>query len=246
MGEWVELLKGELLKQRRSFIWPIVVLTPFLAGSLSFINLYLRYDYLMGLEVNRELTPWQLLLFQHHFLWIFFLSLVVCILTMQIHYLEYKSNSWKFLLALPLSRTKVYLAKWAVAFSLSLIMLLLNQGILVMTGKLLGFAENTDWHLLSCYTLYQIPAVLSLLSLQSFLCTQLTLSTGALAIGFVGIASSFFFAQSEYLTRLLPYAHLLYTLPHPTLNNAIPLTYGLISGLVFLFLGIWSFQRKDI
>lgn len=72
MGEFKGILTGELLKLKRIFLWPVVWLTPLLAGSLTFIILYVRYDYLKGLEGNQDLSPWQLLLLQHHYLWIFF------------------------------------------------------------------------------------------------------------------------------------------------------------------------------
>ena len=76
MGEYFRLVMAEFLKQKRSFLWPVVLATPLLGAFLSFCNLFLRYDYLMGLEANQGLTPWQVLLFQHHFLWAFLLPLV--------------------------------------------------------------------------------------------------------------------------------------------------------------------------
>ena len=76
MGESFRLLKGEFLKQKKSFIWPVVVLIPLLGAFLSFCNLFFRYDYLMSLEHNQGHNSWQLLLNQHHFIWAFLLSLV--------------------------------------------------------------------------------------------------------------------------------------------------------------------------
>lgn len=38
MQEYCRLLKGEFLKQKRSFTWTVVILTPLLGALLSFIN----------------------------------------------------------------------------------------------------------------------------------------------------------------------------------------------------------------
>ncbi|NLX90832.1 MAG: ABC transporter permease subunit [Firmicutes bacterium] len=246
MGEYFRLLKGEFLKQKKSFIWPVVVLTPLLGAFLSFCNLFFRYDYLMSLEHNQGHNSWQLLLNQHHFIWAFLLSLVATIIASHVHYLEYRSNSWKQALALPVSRANTYLAKWSVVLILNTLMISGNSIYLVAVGKGMGFTELLDVNLFLNYTAYQILAITSLIGIQSWLSTSLNNANVALAIGFVGVASSLFFAQSEQLAKFLPYAHMIYTLPDPTINNAIALYYGLTFGLIFLGFGIMFFKRKEI
>lgn len=246
MGEYYRLLKAEFLKQKRVFIWPLVVLTPLLGTLLSFINLLLRYDYLMSLEANQGLNSWHLLLIQHHFIWAFLLPLVATVIASHVHYLEYKSNGWKQTLALPVSRKKVYLAKWSVVLILNTLMIVFNAIFLIIVGKVLGFPELLNVSLLFTYIAYQILAISSLIGVQCWLSSTLNNPNAALAIGFVGVASSLFFAQSEQLVRFIPYAHTIYTLPEPSINNAIALYYGLSWGLIFLGLGIMNFQRKEI
>jgi len=75
MLEFYQLLNSELLKQKGTFTRSMVLLSPILATGLSFINLLFRYDYLKGLEVNKDLSSWNLLIIQHHFLWILILPL---------------------------------------------------------------------------------------------------------------------------------------------------------------------------
>lgn len=246
MREFYQLLKGELLKQRKSFTWPIVIVTPVLASGLTFINLFIRYDYLMSLEANRSSSSWNVLLLQHHFVWFLLFSLVVTILASMVHYIEYKSNSWKSALALPISKNKLYLAKWSIVYILSIIMILFNGILLVIVGKILGFREAVDLVLILKYTLYQIAAITSLISLQCFISAEMSNTNVSLTIGAVGVASSIFFAQSERLSKLIPYAHIIYALPDPTINNSITLQYGLSFGIVFLIIGIFFFNRKEI
>lgn len=244
--EFYQILKGEFLKQRKSFTWPIALLIPILAGGLSFINLLLRYDYLIGLEANKGLSSWNILLLQHHFLWFFFLSLVVTIFASMVHYIEYRSNGWKSTLALPVSKMKVYFAKWFLAFILSTIMILINGVVLLIAGIALRFPETVDLILILKYTLYQIVSITSLISIQCFISSEINNTNIALTIGFVGVASSLFFAQSEKLSKIIPYAHIMYTLPDSTINNGIPLQYGSIIGILFLLIGFIFFNRKEI
>jgi len=244
--EFYLLLRGELLKVKRTFIFPLVFLTPLLAGGLSLINLYLRYDYLKGLEANADLNSWQILLIQHHFLWFLFLPLVVTVFASTIFYLEYKSNSWKNTLSLPVAKSKVYLAKWLLVYMLSLAMIGINGTVIVLVGKFLSFPETTDWPLIFQYTLNQLMAISSLISFQCFF-SALIKNTGiSLTIGFVGVASSLFFAQSKRLAELIPYAHMLYALPDPTIDNGTVLSYGLLFALFFLLSGIICFTKKEI
>jgi len=246
MPEYCRLLKGEFLKQKKSFIWPVVIFTPLVDALLTFVNLFLRYDYLKGLEANQDLSSWQLLLTQHHFIWAFLLPLVATIITSHVHYLEYKSNSWKQTLVLPVSRIKVYLAKWSTVFILNILMILQNSIYLLIAGKILGFPEIPDIHLITIYSVYQILAITGLIGIQCFLSANLYNANLALAIGFVGVASSLFFAQSGQLAKFIPYAHIIFALPDPTINNTIALYYGLTFGLIFLAVGLLFFQSKEI
>lgn len=246
MQEYYRLLKGEFVKLRKCFTWPVIVLTPLLGVFLSFINLFLRYDFLMSLEANQNLSSWQVLITQHHFIWAFLLPLVATIIASQVHYLEYKSNAWKQALALPVSRVKLYLAKWSVVFILNTLMILENSTCLIIAGKVLGFPEIPDVNLFASYTGYQVAAITGLIGIQCWLSACLPNANLAVATGFVGVASSLFFAQSDKLARFIPYAHAIYTLPDPTVNNAIALCYGPAFGLIFLVAGILFFKQKEI
>lgn len=246
MAEYARLLKTEFLKQRGTFAWALVAGTPLLVVALTFIHLNLRYDYLMNLPANQGLTPWLFLLVQHHFLWSFFFSLVVTVLAAQVYHLEEKSNYWKHVLALPVSRVKVYLAKGSLVFIQSLLMIGANTLGLVCAGKMLGLPAAPELSLLARYTFYQITAVSGLISLQCWLSHALPSTTLALGAGFLGVSSSLFMAQSEHGARFFPYAHPVFALPEPTVDNAIALCYGPVFGVLFLLVGLITFQRKEI
>lgn len=246
MREFYQLLSYEFLKQKSSFIRPLAFLSPVLAGGLTYLHLLFRYDYLKGLEANRALSSWTLLTIQHHFLWMLLLPLTVTVLASVIFYIEYSSNNWKNILSLPVSRIKVYLTKWSGVYISSIFTVCLNSVLMLIIGYLLGFPEPVDWKLLLQYTAYQLVAAFSLVSFQSFVSSVIKNPNVSLAIGFVGVSSCLFFAQSQKLARLIPYAHMVLTLPDPTIDNAGLLRYGIAIGVIFLAMGVFSFKKKEI
>jgi len=246
MPEFCQLLSSEVLKQKGNFVRPLAFLAPLLAGGLTFLNLYFRYDYLKGLEANSALSPWNLLVIQHHFIWMLILPLTVTMLASMAYYIEYSSNSWKNIFALPLSRTKVYFAKWSTVYALSAIAICLNVVLMVMIGYLLKFTEPVEWKLLLQYLAFQLVAAFSLISFQSFISSTIKNPNISLALGFVGVSSSLFFAQSQTLARLIPYAHMVLTLPDHTIDNVGLICYGIAFGVIFLALGLFYFNKKEI
>ena len=246
MQEFYQLLSYEFLKQKSSFTHPMALLSPVLAGGLTFLHLLFRYDYLKSLEANQGLSSWTLLMIQHHFVWILLLPLTVTVLASMIHYIEYSSNSWKNLLALPVSRAKVYLAKWSIVYISSASMICLNTILMLIIGHLLKFTEPVDWILILQYSSYQLVAAFSLISFQTFISSVIKNTNVSLAIGFVGVSSGLFFAQSQQVAKLIPYAHIVLTLPDPTIDNNMLLQYGLAFGVIFLASGILFFNKKDI
>jgi len=246
MQEFCQLLSYEFLKQKGSFTRPLLLLSPVISGGLTFLNLFFRFDYLKGLEANRALSSWNLVIIQHHFLWIMFLPLTVTVLASMIHYIEYSSNNWKNLLALPVSKTKLYLAKWSLVYISAALMICFNAMIMIIIGHFLVFTEAVDWKLILQYSSYQLIAAFSLISFQSFISSEINNPNVSLAIGFAGVASCLFFAQSQRLAKLIPYAHMVLALPDPTVDNSGLIKYGIAFGVIFLAMGVIFFNKKEI
>jgi len=243
---FARLLATEFLKLKSSFIKPVAALTPLIAGALTFVNFYVRRDYYQELAAKEGLSAWETLIFQHHFLWYLFLGLVVMVFAFQVLHVEYKSNSWKQALTLPVSRAKIYAAKWCAVFILSTAMIAANGILLGIMGKLLGFAEPLPVSLLLTYTGYQIAAISSLISCQGMLSALVRHPGISLTIGAAGVASSLFLAQSEAVAKFVPYAHIVFAVPDPAVNNAFAAQYGLGFGLGLLLAGMLGFNVKEI
>lgn len=117
---------------------------------------------------------------------------------------------------------------------------------MLIIGHLLRFPEAVDWRLVLQYSAYQLVAAFSLVSFQTFVSSVIKNPSVSLAIGFVGVSSCLFFAQSQQLARLIPYAHMVLALPDPTIDNAGLLKYGIIFGVIFLAIGVFCFNKKEI
>jgi hypothetical protein len=246
MQDFYQLLNNEFLKQKGSFTRPMAIISPMLACGLTFLHLLFRLDYLKGLEANQDLSSWSLLLIQHHFIWMLMLPLTITVLASMIHYIEYSSNGWKNILALPVSRVKLYLAKWSRVYISSALSICLNSVLMIVIGYLLRFSEAVDWKLLLEYLAYQLVAAFSLGSFQSFVSSVINNPNISLAIGFAGVSSCLFFAQSQKLARLIPYAHMVLALPDHTIDNTGLIRYGIAFGVVFLAVGILLFDKREI
>ena len=147
---FLQLLKGEFLKQKRSFVWAVVFGMPLGSFLLTFLDFMIRKDYLTSSYYLKKISRgmekfnvWDCLFFESNLTLAWFLAvpLVVTFICSILTYTEYKEDTWKVILSRPVSRKDVYLAKGAFAVILTFIVILF-QGILVFfIGKIFGFKE---------------------------------------------------------------------------------------------------------
>lgn len=246
MKTFLSSIKNEFLKQKRGFTW-IIALTLSLGTSfLAFIDVYLRYDYLMKRE--NLLNIWEILLLENHLpaLWFITFPLAITTICSLLYYVDYKTGGLKYNLTLPLGKSKLYFSKWITVVIFSAIMIILNISGLIFAGKILNFPDSLDIYLFLKYGIYEFVAILGIISLQIWLSSRTNNIIVSLAQGFVGIIASLFLAQSQIIARFIPYAHILYSIPLKGENNSIAIQGGIIFGLLFLFIGMVNFKRKDI
>lgn len=243
-------VKNEVSKQKGGFAVLIAVLSPLTMVLLNFVDLYLRYDYLKKHMASRSgiTNPWEIALSEGHFLWVFMLTLSVVILSTLVIYVEQQNGGWRYYMTLPLRRREVYLAKWGTVVILTFIMIFLYAVFMFISGKLLGFSGSPEKGLIVRYVMNECIGALGIISLQVYLSSWSKNITIALSIGFIGVVSQYFFAQSEVLSKIIPYTYELFTLPikEMGLNTDIPFYGGLAFGSILLILGLLSFKRKDI
>lgn len=246
MKVFLSSIKNEFLKQKRGFTWSIAVLLSLGTSFLAFVDVYLRYDYLIKKQVL--LNTWEILLLENHLsaLWFITFPLAITTICSLLYYVDYKDGGLKYTLTLPIGKNKLYFSKWITVVIFSILMIILNILGLILAGKILNFPDSLDIYLFFKYGIYQFVALLGVISLQLWLSSRTNNIIASLAQGFVGIIVSLFLAQSQLIARFIPYAHMLYSIPLKGENNSIAIQGGIIFGLLFLFIGVVNFKRKDI
>lgn len=241
--KWLTVLSVEFFKQKRGIIWWLVIGGPLLVAFCIFMDMYVRYDYLVA--KGKGMTSWEVMLQELFFLWAFFLPIGITLIASIIHFREYSENVWKHMLALPLTRYSVYTAKWFTILFFTYVAILILEVALFLIGKLLQYPEPFDLLLYGKYTLLQCVSVLGVVSLQNWLSSRMKNTLIAATIGIVGSICAIFFAQAE-ITRYIPYAAVFFTVPFENGENHVAIWGGLVTGAVGFLMGMIDFNKKDI
>ncbi|MNP17981.1 ABC-2 family transporter protein [compost metagenome] len=154
---------------------------------------------------------------------------------------EHQTSSWKQLLALPVSRTTVFSAK----YSLSIILLLVSCTLLTLATISLGLVLQlgSDIPYLDILRMSFLPflGTLPILGLQLWLSMTYSNQAISVSVGVTLALASLFDAQfPEWVPLMWPNMSL--TGPH----QAEVMGASLFVGAVILFLGILHFGRKDV
>jgi hypothetical protein len=247
------LIRNELEKQRRTLVWPAVVIIPVGACCAMFMDMSIRYkDYLYGQALKKGITSWRMLMLENHNLlgWGVFMPLFIAILCSFIYNSEFNGNVWKKTMSMPVSKTGVYFSKWLTVLILSFIMICLNAAGLYVVGKISGFPEKFDLLPYIQYVLLQLAGILGVTALHNWISSYVRNMVVSIAVGFIGsmISSTLFFSYPE-TARFFIYSFPLYAAKNGTAASGDPLPAlvgGIASALIILAAGCIEFQKRDI
>lgn len=232
-------LSADWLKIRGKGLWFLVFLGPIGLTLMQGLNFGLRYDYLKdqyradlwgGLLSNvADFVPVALYLG----------GTLICSLIANV---EHQMSSWKQLLALPISRTSVFMAKLLLCLLLlACSCLLLSAGTLAL-GLILGFGSQavpfTD---ILRIGLSSYAAALPVIALQLWFSLSSRNQTLPVALGITLSLLSMF---SMFLSEWIPL-----TWPALAWSAASPWQFivsGLLLGLLVIMPGAVHFVRKDV
>ncbi|AKO94626.1 ABC transporter permease [Priestia filamentosa] len=229
------LLQAEFLKIKRKWIWGLVFLGPFGVIALQAVNFGIRYDYLTDLYKD---DLWDGLLKNISSLSVFALMFGATLLASLISSLEHQSTSWKHLLALPLSKTKIFIGKFALVFILLTVSCILLAIGSIILGISLNYGNDIPLVNLLKTCFYPYLASLPIVALQLWL--SVVFNNQALPL-FIGIVGSIF---GSALPRWTIWSW-------PSLSNQwdkpiINVCLGIIVGLILLWISTIHFTRKDV
>ncbi|KOY17661.1 ABC transporter permease [Paenibacillus xylanivorans] len=232
-------LSSDWLKIRGKGIWFLVFLAPIGLTAMQALNFGLRLDYLKELYAG---NLWESLLNNVVVFVPLALMLGATILSSMIANVEHEQGSWKQLLAMPITRPAVYLAKFLLACMLLIISCLLLTAGIIGLGLLLGFdAGAIPWSQAIKLGLLPLAGALPVLSLELWLTMVNKNQALPVTLGIVlAVMGMFALSISPYFP--LAWAQMAWSSPKPLVYVGM----GVGSGLLIMLLGMVHFSRKDV
>lgn len=228
---------SDFLKIKRKMIWFLIFLGPFGVIALEAVNFGLRYDYL----TNRyEADLWGGLVGEASYLAIPALMLGLTIITSMIASIEHQTNAWKQLLALPISKFRVFTGKFLLATVLLFISsTLLFVGIIIL-GLFLKFGLEIPF--LTMLKMVYLPyfAAMPFIAFQIWL--SITVKNQAIPLT-IGIVSTILSLTSFKFPSWFPWNWLYLESWGNPLYSALA---GLCLGFILYLIGLIDFSRKDV
>lgn len=232
-------LSSDWLKIRGKGLWFLVFLGP--AGLLAMqgLNFGLRYDYLSG-QYRADL--WGGLLSNVADFVPIALYLGGTLICSMMASVEHQMSSWKQLLALPISRTSVFMAKLLLCLLLLAVSCLLLSAGTVGLGIILGFhSQPVPYAKILQIGFASYAAALPVISLQLWFSLSSRNQTFPVAAGItLSMLSLFSMAISEWVP--LSWPAMAWSASRPWLYSGS----GLLLGLLLLLPGAIHFARKDV
>lgn len=233
-------LSADFLKMRRKGIWFLVILGSVGLLAMQALNFGLRYDYMIE-QYKDDL--WKGLIGEIFTFVPIALFLGTTLIASQIANVEHLNNSWKQLLALPVSRIAVFTAKYLLGVIALIVSCLILSGGTIALGLALKFStQDIPYLVILKLSLIPFLAALPLLALQLWL--SLTLKNQALPITIgitAAIASLFAGNYPEWFPLTWPMLSF-----SGKVNPAMPVGAGIILAFIIYLLGMGHFRRKDV
>ncbi|TCZ78793.1 hypothetical protein E0485_06875 [Paenibacillus albiflavus] len=236
------VLQSEWLKLRKSSIWLLIFVSPILA-------------FIVGALVDLGYNDWGVLLSQMVFTHaMLFLPLLTGVFAAFVCRYEHSGGGWKQLLALPMKRTHLYLAKFIVVFSLILAVQLLFLIGVVVAGAIRGLDSPIPWIMLLRSGLGGMVAVLPLIALQLTVSIAWSSFAAPLALNFICTLPNILVSNSADYGPFYPWAQpFIAMMPYNPDNFGAfnvsfeTLIYVILGSFVVFFVsGFTYFQRKEV
>lgn len=238
------VFRSEVLKYRRSWALYLSVGLPLFVVLLICLNFILRKDYF----INTERFTWIWFAQSSRSMWgVFLLSLYVALVAALIAHMEHSNNNWKLILAQPVRRSSVYLAKLLMGVLLLTVSTLVLAAAILLVGLAFRFSDEISIGQFLLAVFVGIPAAWPALALHFWLGTRfrtflVTLGV-ALAGNFLGLVSF-----THEIGRYFPWSFPIATLGVNG-QQGIDWNYlgaAVLLGLVFSVAGYWDFKRKEV
>ncbi|MBB6098473.1 hypothetical protein HNR42_001907 [Deinobacterium chartae] len=234
-------MSSELLKLKRTLVWPGVLAAPLVTALLAWLA-----------QRERNAGQWDAFLLNGELIWaLLSMPMLIALLASQLTGVEHTSGSWRMALTLPQPRWRLYLRKAGLLLLLTLAANLLLVGGMVLAGEALPYALEGSWtvqNLLGDALKLWVSgfAVALILLALAFRFSSFLAPSG---VGTAATIAGFFVVDSVY-GRWWPWSLGGYVVAPSEMRGGGPtvpelLVYSAAVALVALLLGVWSFSRRD-
>jgi len=242
MKSFLLILRSEWLKLRKSNIWLLILVSPILTTMLGM--------------VSRRDEGWLYLLSEMSALHaMLFIPLLTGVFAAFVCRYEHAGGGWKQVLALPVSRTSLYVAKLSVVAALMAAMQLLFLAGLLALGAVKGIQESVPWMEIGRSLLGGWVASLPLAALQMAVSVAWASFAAPLALNVIFTLPNMLVANSADYGPYYPWAQPMLTMIPREKGYGfgafnVPLDtllYVIVGGFLLFFIsGLTYFRRKEI
>ncbi len=239
------LIRLELLKTKRSLALLMMLVSPLMVLLVNILLL------LNASEERLSKLDWSMFWLQNYSMWGYFMMpLYIALITALLNGIEHKANGWRFIFALPICKSEVFLAKYILA-SLYLagasVVLFLATFITVVCLSMLGFDGGAVF-----YPIMLNKLVFAMISGSAILAIQHSVSwrwkniVVPLGLGVIATMSIMQFASSKFW----PINPWTYTLVATNSSDQVASHYALLYSVlvalsVLLLAMLWS-RRSEV
>lgn len=237
------ILSAEGLKIKGTWMMALIVIGPLGVVLCMMLDYALRSDY-----IERTYSdPWTGLIMEAQMLIPLSIAMGATLLASLLAGIEHQQNTWKYILALPLSKFWIYVGK-----GIQLLLLLLISGILTSLGFVFlwgynGFEEGIPWLPMFQGTLYPALAAIPVMMIQLWLSMVIHNQALPIATGVLGATVAPAFSDWlpwAYTRKVIPAEEMASDFYANEPEKWIPI--ALVMGLIILIAGAWHFSRREV
>ncbi|TQR20977.1 ABC transporter permease [Psychrobacillus vulpis] len=241
------LFQSEFLKLRKSLIWLLIFVSPILSLFLGL----LESNEITNVKGAEWMTTLSMMTISHAIL---FLPLLAGVFSSFVCRYEHAGGGWKQLLAMPVSRGSIYVAKLLVVAALIAATQLLFVVCLLFIGWVKGYPSVIPWDSIAISIVGGWVACLPLIALQMFVSVAWSSFAAPLALNVILTIPNMLIINSEKFGPYYPWAQpFLAMMPNSSegfgaLNVSLVTLLIVILGSLGLFLssGFVYFKRKEV
>jgi hypothetical protein len=241
----LRVLRAELMKAQWKVLLPLVLAGPTLSAALGGPG-----------QLERGMDKWTAFFSMSaiRYGWLFY-PLLAGVFAALLCRSEHLDGGWKQMLSLPVSRTSVYLAKYAMLAGLLLAANVAFVAVFLAEAKLLRFAGPVPWAMFARSLVGGWLAVLPLAALQLWVSTRWRSFGAGLALNVCLTLPAIFAAQSEKFGPWYPWAQpVLAMMPRAAAHGEMALNVSsttlwvvIVGGFVVAMAGgLATFARADV